>query len=817
MVDDPVNSSPEDKLKPDSSSALPEEKKDEQIIVPPIVPQLDNAPVTERTVEPVPLVDVAEPTAVIEAPIEVAPVAETIQPRDEDASPKETILEKLVANQIAEVGGVAKPGKKRIVVIDDHAATSELMRQILDRKGHDVKAFTDSSKALENCTLETPDLIIVDLRMPGMNGKEFIARLKTSLESKDKELPQIIITTAGKNLVEEDLRGIAQDLNVSLITKPFSVPDFSRKVERELGKAAGLTETVLDLLDSTHFLTLSGLDVVGTTFRDDYQKLEHACNHLMTDVVLYLKGIDKLKDDPKSDFTSLQTRASQSFEYLKTILLGLPPEKLRDFDIFKYVPRKGGSSISEKGVRLFVKKSNAGYWFIRNIYDRKRVPHAIIDEIRAEVSRYFKNDEGRFNVPYRLPSPQRELSCSWSIEEAIMGPDLGYVFEKIKSEISQSSRHNQRNRLLNNLRNGLIDKCLDDLKVWQEKAPHINHSSVSRDSTQIEKYFRTNVSKVSHLESNRSGIEFSKQEIDLWDLCTELVNARNLELYGKTIVRSLDATPMNVVLKLKEQNEGVEKLNPSIDEIINALIDNEGTVLKKELNSRLYHVDHGFVYSHYLEDFFHLVDSFEARDVTLSPSEQIKNNILKFNGFVRRSMTIRRGSKDYTPNKGAFYLMGFYRNIRKLFLTISEYHENNLSAFHEEETISRWRFNTDRRKYEDTIKHHAELAQAYLDKAIERYKKNNSVIIRERSKVISGIHYSICTELESLVNDNNSDLIAIGRKIRNVKENLRSVEKQFYSRKYLTNAMHMGMSAILSRLTSRFQNVKLPSYLPGGN
>jgi len=800
MVDDQVNVSPEDKPKPASSSALPEEKKNEIVAVPQVVPP-------DANVDSLAVSGVGSPS--FQSPIDeaVLPVTEIIQPAEPE-SPKISIIKQLVAKQVEEVAAVSQD-KKRIVVIDDHAQTSELMRRILE-KNYDVKSFIDSTIALQDCISETPDLVIVDLRMPGMNGKEFIARLKSSLESQGKDLPRVIITTAGKNLVEEDLRDIAKDVNVSLITKPFSLPDFSRKVNREISKAAGLTETVLDLLDSTHFLTVSGLDVVGTTFRDDYQKLEFACNHLMTDVVLYLERIDKLQD-ARSDSTFLQTRASQSFEYLKTILLGLPPEKLRDFDIFKYVPRKGGSSISEKGVRLFVKKSNAGYWFIRNIYDRKRVPHAIIDQIRAEVSRYFRKYDGRFNVPYRLPSPQRELSCSWSIEEAIMGPDLGYVFEKIKSELGPSPRNNQRNTQLNNIRNGLIDKCLDDLKVWQEKAPQVNHSSVSREPDSIEKYFRHNVSRVIHLESHRNGIEFSKEERDLWDLCIELFNARNLELDGKTIVRSLDATPMNVVLKFKEQDEKVEKLNPSIDEIINALTDKDGTLSKKELNSRLYHVDHGFVYSHYLEDFFHLVDSFEAKDLTLSPSEQIRNNILKFNGFVRRSAIIRRGSKDYNPNKGAFYLMGFYRNIRKLFLTIAEYHENNLSAFHEAETISRWRFRVDKRRYEDTIKHHAELAQAYMERAIERYRKNNSIILRERSKFISASYYNICTELESLVNDSSSGLAEIGNRINTIKESLGSVGKQFYLRKYLTNSMYMGMSAILSRVTSRFQNVRLPS------
>ncbi len=103
-----------------------------------------------------------------------------------------------------------------ILVVDDTPANLTLMRNILEPESYKVLLATSGEKALELLTKITPDLIMLDIMMPGIDGFETLARLKKIPSAKD--IPVIFVTA--KNAVNDVVRGFELGA-VDYITKPI--------------------------------------------------------------------------------------------------------------------------------------------------------------------------------------------------------------------------------------------------------------------------------------------------------------------------------------------------------------------------------------------------------------------------------------------------------------------------------------------------------------------------------------------------------------------------------------------------------------------
>ena len=75
---------------------------------------------------------------------------------------------------------------RTILVVDDHAANRELIREALDDSTYDISEAGTASEALEYLRCEEIDLIITDVRMPGISGIELLERLRS-------EYPDIVV------------------------------------------------------------------------------------------------------------------------------------------------------------------------------------------------------------------------------------------------------------------------------------------------------------------------------------------------------------------------------------------------------------------------------------------------------------------------------------------------------------------------------------------------------------------------------------------------------------------------------------------------
>ena len=69
----------------------------------------------------------------------------------------------------------------KVLVLDDHPDTAESLGMLLSMSGHDVRAMTSGYAAFEALTEFTPDVCLLDIRMPGMDGYEVASRMREAL------------------------------------------------------------------------------------------------------------------------------------------------------------------------------------------------------------------------------------------------------------------------------------------------------------------------------------------------------------------------------------------------------------------------------------------------------------------------------------------------------------------------------------------------------------------------------------------------------------------------------------------------------------
>jgi two-component system, sensor histidine kinase and response regulator len=117
----------------------------------------------------------------------------------------------------------------RILVVDDQPANIQIVGAVLGRLGHEIIPASDGATALKRVALRMPDLILLDLLMPVMNGFEVCLQLKLNPEW--KEIPVIFLSAA------DDKDMIVRALNsggVDYITKPFNQAELISRVRTQL-------------------------------------------------------------------------------------------------------------------------------------------------------------------------------------------------------------------------------------------------------------------------------------------------------------------------------------------------------------------------------------------------------------------------------------------------------------------------------------------------------------------------------------------------------------------------------------------------------
>jgi DNA-binding response OmpR family regulator len=123
---------------------------------------------------------------------------------------------------------------KHILCIEDDPEMIDLIRLILNRRGFEVKGATGGIQGLEMIRAETPDLVLLDLMMPDMDGWEVYQQMKA--DERSKGIPVIVVTAKAQSI--DKVLGLHIAKVDDYISKPFSPQELLNSVERVLfGKA----------------------------------------------------------------------------------------------------------------------------------------------------------------------------------------------------------------------------------------------------------------------------------------------------------------------------------------------------------------------------------------------------------------------------------------------------------------------------------------------------------------------------------------------------------------------------------------------------
>ncbi|HEY2831132.1 MAG TPA: response regulator [Sporichthyaceae bacterium] len=148
----------------------------------------------------------------------------------------------------------------RILVVDDTPANVRLLEAVLLPRGYDVLCAGSGEEALELVAKERPDLVLLDLLMPGMNGHEVCRRLRE--DPATATLPVVMITASGAGEKLQALESGADDF----VTKPFDQAELLARV-RSLLRVKEYHDLIeaqgVELADLNRTLTARVADQVG--------------------------------------------------------------------------------------------------------------------------------------------------------------------------------------------------------------------------------------------------------------------------------------------------------------------------------------------------------------------------------------------------------------------------------------------------------------------------------------------------------------------------------------------------------------------------
>jgi CheY-like chemotaxis protein len=125
----------------------------------------------------------------------------------------------------------------RILIVEDHPTMREAMRLVLEGEGFDIDEASDGDQALAAVHDERPDLVLLDMSIPGPSGSEVLAAVKG--DPATSAVRVIVVTATGEEGRAAAMAGGADHY----FTKPFSPIALLQAVEEVLGpEGAGLAE-----------------------------------------------------------------------------------------------------------------------------------------------------------------------------------------------------------------------------------------------------------------------------------------------------------------------------------------------------------------------------------------------------------------------------------------------------------------------------------------------------------------------------------------------------------------------------------------------
>ena len=157
-----------------------------------------------------------------------------------------------------------------IFCVEDDSNIRELVVYTLETTGFKARGFEDGKEFLEALALETPELVLMDIMLPGEDGLELLGRLKSS--PKTREIPVIMVTAKGAEY--DKVKGL--DLGADdYVTKPFGMMELVSRIKAVLRRTKKESQDPQDVIRAggieintrKHEVTADG-EVVNLTLKE---------------------------------------------------------------------------------------------------------------------------------------------------------------------------------------------------------------------------------------------------------------------------------------------------------------------------------------------------------------------------------------------------------------------------------------------------------------------------------------------------------------------------------------------------------------------
>ena len=124
-----------------------------------------------------------------------------------------------------------------ILIVDDNELNRDLLLQRLRREGYELEVAEDGPSALKKISQRLPDLILLDIMMPGMSGYELITRLRA--DERTREVPVILVSARSET--EDIVQGLELGAN-DYVTKPINLAVLRARIQTQLRLKRSLEE-----------------------------------------------------------------------------------------------------------------------------------------------------------------------------------------------------------------------------------------------------------------------------------------------------------------------------------------------------------------------------------------------------------------------------------------------------------------------------------------------------------------------------------------------------------------------------------------------